>query len=116
IYGYKKVQKQWQKIKQEILKDHKGEEVDSYIEHIEATVSDKALFVDFLGSNQMYGLFFNGQWQSLKDFYQGNAENALKIIQTEPFQKYIYKGTQIQEIQKELSNTKYKLLCLGTIL
>lgn len=48
IYGYKEVQKRWQKTKQEIQKDHKGEEIDDYINHMETSISDKVLFLDFL--------------------------------------------------------------------
>ncbi|AZA79800.1 hypothetical protein EG347_21080 [Chryseobacterium sp. G0186] len=54
----------WLKIQGKLSETHKGEAIDCYFSQISDLLEDEMKLMDFLGSYTMFGLLFNGLFQS----------------------------------------------------
>lgn len=119
FYSLREIQKKWNELKKNVLLHEKGEEINCYIEKIERIVTDKTKIIAFLGSDLMYGLFFNEKWQQLDELCGKNQEGDIKTFTLNEFDYHYffsYEGEQIKEIKKRTSNQLNKMLCQGLII
>ncbi|ATA90309.1 hypothetical protein [Capnocytophaga stomatis] len=118
VYSHEQIQKKWQKIKASVLNDHKGEEIDSFVQVVDSVVNDKKALIAFLESDAMYGLFFNKKWEQLSHTCNASPSKVFNeiIVDDLPHYKFLYKGTFLKEVKKRNSNQLYEVLCQGLII
>jgi hypothetical protein len=59
-FDYPKLSKKWDVLKVQLLKKHKGKQVESYIEGIDKRIKNESLFLERFKDPRFYGLLFDG--------------------------------------------------------
>ena len=59
-FDYIKLSKKWDVLKEQLLKNHKGKQVESYIEGIDKRIKNESLFLERFKDPRFYGLLFDG--------------------------------------------------------
>lgn len=116
FYSHKRIQQKWNEVKTSILRESEGDEIHNFTQGIDVIINDRKAITSFLGSDKMYGLFFNKQWERLKVFCDENKKDEKEIIlENLPEYKFVCTEGFIREVTKRTSNHLYKMLCRGKI-
>ena len=123
IENEKEMKKKWERLKEELQKDHGGYVFENYIHSVDLTIYEKEKLIAFLESDKMYGLFFKSLWMldnidEMSSHYkvmktQSTTKLAKRISSDLQNEQYIFQDNNLKECLKKNNHIQYEILCLG---
>lgn len=140
VNNHREILKRWTDTKTKLLEELEGDAIFNYFNTIDAMMDSKEKLISFLGSKDMYGLYFNGYWGKhhpasprsvnvdhgdigpMEVFESDRKERGIELRfgqqESDEYKgRFHYQNHQLMEAVLELSESdnviKYKVLCLG---
>jgi hypothetical protein len=82
-FDYPKLSNKWDVLKPQLLKKHKGKQVESYIEGIDRRIKNETLFLERFKDPRFYGLLFDGL-QMLHKKSRSRKRKMSRVLHTFP--------------------------------